>query len=107
LASFGISPAITLFLVFILTSCKVSQPAPVVTLALLGDVMLGRAVHATSETFAYLEPYSSSADLVLANLESPLTAEPVLICWPLPTIIALTVGSKDCWKHSPLSRTMD
>ena len=53
-------------------------PAPSVTLALLGDVMLGRAVHPSPETFGYLEPYLSSADLALANLESPLTNAPVL-----------------------------
>lgn len=50
-----------------------TEPAPSVTLALLGDVMLGRAVRPSSETFAYLEPYLASADLALANLESPLT----------------------------------
>ncbi len=54
-----------------------SSPAPSVTLALLGDVMLGRAVHPSTETFSYLEPYLTSADLVLANLESPLTDAPV------------------------------
>jgi poly-gamma-glutamate synthesis protein (capsule biosynthesis protein) len=51
-------------------------PAPSVTLALLGDVMLGRGVHPTKETFAYLEPFLTSADLALANLESPLTNAP-------------------------------
>src|ERR1043165_4295457 len=50
-----------------------ANPAPSVTLALLGDVMLGRGVHPSSETFAYLKPYLISADLALANLESPLT----------------------------------
>lgn len=39
--------------------------------------MLGRDVRPAAETFAYLEPYLSSADLALANLESPLTAAPV------------------------------
>lgn len=39
--------------------------------------MLGRDVHPSKETFAYLEPYFSSADLVAANLESPLTDAPV------------------------------
>ena len=52
-------------------------PAPSITLALLGDVMLGRGVHPTSETFTYLEPFLTSADLALANLESPLTDSPV------------------------------
>ncbi|MGE5641586.1 MAG: CapA family protein [Byssovorax cruenta] len=52
------------------------SPAPSVTLALLGDVMLGRDVHPTAESFAYLEPFLASADLALANLESPLTDSP-------------------------------
>jgi len=39
--------------------------------------MLGRAVRPSSETFSYLEPYLTSADLALANLESPLTDAPV------------------------------
>jgi poly-gamma-glutamate synthesis protein (capsule biosynthesis protein) len=47
-----------------------------VTIALLGDVMLGRDVHPSMETFAYLEPYFRSTDLVAANLESPLTSAP-------------------------------
>jgi poly-gamma-glutamate synthesis protein (capsule biosynthesis protein) len=51
-------------------------PDSTVTLALLGDVMLGRDVHPTSETFRYLEPFLTSADLALANLESPLTNAP-------------------------------
>ena len=54
-----------------------SDIASSVTLALLGDVMLGRDVHPSAETFAYLEPFLSSADLVAANLESPLTHAPV------------------------------
>jgi poly-gamma-glutamate synthesis protein (capsule biosynthesis protein) len=67
------------FLTLALLGCQIAQPtpAPVVTLALLGDVMLGRSVRPTSETFAYLEPFLTSADLVLANLESPLTESPV------------------------------
>jgi len=55
----------------------ISPPASSVTLALLGDVMLGRDVHPDAETFAYLEPFLTSADLALANLESPLTTSPV------------------------------
>jgi poly-gamma-glutamate synthesis protein (capsule biosynthesis protein) len=54
-----------------------STTDPSVTLALLGDVMLGRSVHPTSTMFSYLEPSLSSADLVLANLESPLTDSPL------------------------------
>jgi poly-gamma-glutamate synthesis protein (capsule biosynthesis protein) len=44
-----------------------------VTLALLGDVVLGRGVQASDESFAYLQPFITSADVALANLESPLT----------------------------------
>ena len=54
-----------------------SSPVPSVTIALLGDVMLGRAVRPSSETFSYLEPYLTSADLALADLKSPLTNAPV------------------------------
>jgi poly-gamma-glutamate synthesis protein (capsule biosynthesis protein) len=46
-------------------------PRPV-TLALLGDVSLGRSVHAQEASLASLRPALSSADLSLANLESPL-----------------------------------
>ena len=59
------------------TAISSPTPAPSVTLALLGDVMLGRAIHPTSGTFTYLEPFLASADLVLANLESALTNSPV------------------------------
>jgi gamma-polyglutamate biosynthesis protein CapA len=54
-------------------SATKTPPAPIVTLALLGDVMLGRGVKPSPDSFAYLEPYLRSADLALANLESPLT----------------------------------
>ena len=39
--------------------------------------MLGRGVHPSAKTFAYLKPHLTSADLALANLESPLTDLPV------------------------------
>ena len=38
--------------------------------------MLGRSVHPSERTFAYIEPFLKSADLALANLESPLTNAP-------------------------------
>src|SRR5512140_1528720 len=62
-----------------LTGCQAggTSPVPSVTLALLGDVMLGRDLHPSHETFTYLQPSLASADLALANLESPLTDEPV------------------------------
>lgn len=49
---------------------------PKVTLALLGDVNLGRGVVPNPESFAYLSPWLDSADLALANLESPLANDP-------------------------------
>ena len=67
---------IAVFVLLGLAACQArlsSPPAPSVTLALLGDVMMGRGVRPSSETFAYLRPYLASADLALANLESPLT----------------------------------
>ena len=61
----------------LLTGCQAdARPASTVTLALLGDVMLGRDIHPTAQTFATLEPFLKSADLALANLESPLTNAP-------------------------------
>jgi hypothetical protein len=71
-ASFSPEPAIVPS-----NSVLTASPTPTVTLALLGDVMLGRDVHPSVETFAYLEPFLSSADLVMANLESPLTRAPL------------------------------
>jgi poly-gamma-glutamate synthesis protein (capsule biosynthesis protein) len=48
------------------------------TLALMGDVNLGRGVHPNKKTFTYLEPLLQSADLAMANLESPLTIREVV-----------------------------
>ena len=67
----------------VLTGCQAdARPASTVTLALLGDVMLGRDVHPTAQTFVTLEPFLKSADLALANLESPLTNAPAQIASP-------------------------
>jgi poly-gamma-glutamate synthesis protein (capsule biosynthesis protein) len=60
-----------------------SQPG-LVTLALLGDVNLGRGVHPHTKTFNYIEPYLQSADLAMANLESPLTKGNVITKSPYP-----------------------
>jgi poly-gamma-glutamate synthesis protein (capsule biosynthesis protein) len=49
-----------------------------VTLALLGDINLGRGVYPNKDTFAYLKPILEAADLAMANLESPLTTKPVV-----------------------------
>jgi poly-gamma-glutamate synthesis protein (capsule biosynthesis protein) len=52
------------------------QPTRTVTLALLGDINLGRAVNPTLDSFAFLSSSLSTADLALANLESPLGEAP-------------------------------
>jgi gamma-polyglutamate biosynthesis protein CapA len=66
-----------------LTIMPPSQPG-LVTLALLGDVILGRGVHPHTKTFTYIEPFLQSADLAMANLESPLTKGKVVTKSPYP-----------------------
>jgi len=69
--------ALRFTLLLALTALLALPTAPQhVTLAFLGDVMLGRGVIPTADTFAFLTPYLSSADLALANLESPLSTNP-------------------------------
>ena len=58
-------------MVVFLSGC---QPRQTVTLALLGDMMIGRGVEPMPDSLAYLAPELSSADLALANLESPLAS---------------------------------
>jgi poly-gamma-glutamate capsule biosynthesis protein CapA/YwtB (metallophosphatase superfamily) len=48
----------------------------IVTLALLGDLMVGRGLDPTPASLAYLAPNLKAADLSLANLESPLSSSP-------------------------------
>lgn len=60
-------------LLFISSAC---QPRRTVTLALLGDLMLGRGIDPHPDSLAYLRSSISAADLTLANLESPFA--PVL-----------------------------
>jgi poly-gamma-glutamate synthesis protein (capsule biosynthesis protein) len=62
------------FLALLFTSCQ--PKSPTVTLALLGDLMLGRGLDPNSNSLAILTPDLSAADLVLANLESPLAPNP-------------------------------
>jgi gamma-polyglutamate biosynthesis protein CapA len=77
------------------------SPGSTVTLALLGDVMLGRDIHPTPETFAYLEHFISITDLALANLESPLTDSPVetkspyALCGPPDNVHSLEAAGFD------------
>jgi hypothetical protein len=63
---------INLLLAFGLLLLGGCQKKQMVTLALLGDVMLGRGVEPSAESLAYLQPELEAADLALANLESPL-----------------------------------
>jgi poly-gamma-glutamate synthesis protein (capsule biosynthesis protein) len=69
----GFRPAPNIFLILLAVCLAVGQPkTPTVTLALLGDLMLGRGVDPKPDSLAYLAPDLSAADLALANLESPL-----------------------------------
>ncbi len=63
----------TIFLI-LLVSCNTSSRP--VTLAVLGDLMLGRGVNPTPASLSYLVPALQTADLRLANLESPLAILP-------------------------------
>jgi poly-gamma-glutamate capsule biosynthesis protein CapA/YwtB (metallophosphatase superfamily) len=62
--------AFSLLIALFLVSCR--PVSPTVTLALLGDLVLGRGVDPTPASLAYLAPELQPADLSLANLESPL-----------------------------------
>ncbi len=78
---YRISITLTLVLLIIYALSQ-PQKTPGITLAFLGDVMLGRGVAAAhpsgdwAAAWAALKPTLSEADLVLANLESPLTTRP-------------------------------
>jgi poly-gamma-glutamate capsule biosynthesis protein CapA/YwtB (metallophosphatase superfamily) len=67
-------PILCTLLLLLVISCQ--PEGSTVTLALLGDLMLGRAVNPTSASLSYLIPELKTADLSLANLESPLTNYP-------------------------------
>ena len=82
--------------------------SPPVTLALLGDIQLGRGVaqaHADGsweEALSYLEPALAGADLALANLESPLSDQPLPyqgegynLCAPAESVHALAAAGID------------
>jgi poly-gamma-glutamate capsule biosynthesis protein CapA/YwtB (metallophosphatase superfamily) len=60
---------------------RAAAPEPEVTLALVGDVMLGRGVARALDgdwgaAFAQVAPWLVTADVAVANLESPLTVRP-------------------------------
>ena len=61
------------FLFFLASCAPASKTA---TLALLGDLVLGRGVVPTRDSLAALAPDLQAADLALANLESPLAEAP-------------------------------
>jgi poly-gamma-glutamate capsule biosynthesis protein CapA/YwtB (metallophosphatase superfamily) len=63
-----------ILLLMLLFSCQTENPT--VTLALLGDVMIGRGVNPNPSALTYLMPELKAADLSLANLESPLANDP-------------------------------
>ncbi len=64
------------------------RPTPPVTLALMGDVMVGRGVaqaHTSGDwetAFTAVAPALTRADLTLANLESPVLASPLSSAFP-------------------------
>jgi poly-gamma-glutamate capsule biosynthesis protein CapA/YwtB (metallophosphatase superfamily) len=68
----------------ILLAVAVLQPGETLTLALTGDVMLGRGVAQSHTqggweyTLAALAPCTAEADIAFANLESPLTFAPLI-----------------------------
>lgn len=77
------------------------EPHPVV-LVLLGDVMLGRGMAGAGEqALEALQPALSTADLALANLESPLTnappetSSPYVLCAPPGQVTALRAAGID------------
>ena len=65
-----IRAVILLVILILLVSCLPASRT--VTLALLGDLMVGRAVNPNPASLSYLVPELKAADLTLANLESPL-----------------------------------
>jgi poly-gamma-glutamate synthesis protein (capsule biosynthesis protein) len=76
----GIIGKVFYFLLTTLVIILIAPEARPVTLALVGDLMLGRGVNAALEndggggTFKDLEPWLMSADAAFGNLESPVSA---------------------------------
>ena len=67
-------PAASQLIVLLLVFLVACQPRRTVTLALLGDINLGRGVSPSAGSFDFLKVDLARADLTLANLESPLAA---------------------------------
>jgi poly-gamma-glutamate capsule biosynthesis protein CapA/YwtB (metallophosphatase superfamily) len=61
---------IILLIIIFLFACQPARRS--VSVALLGDLMVGRGVHPSAASLTYLAPQLKAADLSLANLESPL-----------------------------------
>jgi poly-gamma-glutamate synthesis protein (capsule biosynthesis protein) len=57
-----------------LPGCQANEKT--ISLAFLGDIMVGRGVTLESNSLTTITPILLKADLALANLESPLTSEP-------------------------------
>jgi len=89
------------------------------TLALLGDINLGRDVHPSAESLAYLAADMKNAGLALANLESPLAEDlpgnasgynlcapaeraNLLSTWGLDLVSIVNNHSSDCGEYGAL-----
>lgn len=97
-------------IVILLLATGVNAPSTNVTLAFMGDIMLGRGIAQVysspdwamwEEAFAAIKPYLVPADLALANLESPITHAPILsgvafdLRAPPESLAALKAGGFD------------
>jgi poly-gamma-glutamate capsule biosynthesis protein CapA/YwtB (metallophosphatase superfamily) len=71
--SIFVSTTICLSILVIIVFLFGCQANPSVTIGFLGDISLGRDVTPSLDSFAYLQDHLSTADIVLANLESPLS----------------------------------
>lgn len=112
---------LTVFLFLLLTvpACPSRQS---VTLALLGDLNLGRGVVPSTDSFGFLTKRLQAADLALANLESPLAVYPPnrlvqagynlctgdsvsegLVSWGLDLLSIANNHRFDCGLQGPLS----
>ncbi len=75
------SPLGAFFLIFLLFG--IFPKPPTLILALMGDIMLGRGIAQAhrqagwGNTFAYIKPFLTHADLAAANLESPITTREI------------------------------
>ena len=92
-------PLIYSFLIYSFLALPGEPALPTLTLALTGDVMLGRGVAQALDgdweaAFAEVRPWLAGADLAFANLESPLTTAPPPLSSP-PTMGGTEGGRYD------------